>query len=315
MLWEDRVGRRLKLKDLHTLQTVAEVGSMAKAAHQLALSQPAISKAIAEMEQILGISLLDRNARGVELTESGRLLVERGRIIFDEVRQGVKDIEYLSDPTRGAVRIGTTEPMTVVISEIIHRMSRKYPRITYHVAVSDTTSLIRELRSRTLDVVVTRWNTAVAADDLAAEVLFKAPLAVMAEHRHPLARKSRLDLSDLMKEQWTLSPPGSALGLIVQEVFRRKKLELPPTIVTTISIYMRLNLLATGRFLSVLPMMMLQHRSNRAWLRALNVDLDDKAGPVASITLARRRSGGAIKLFQDASRVVCKEVGSGMSSS
>src|SRR5262245_51585659 len=128
MLWDDRIGRRLRLKDLHTLQTIAEMGSMAKASKQLALSQPAISKAIADMEHVLGAPLLDRSARGVELTECGRLLVERSRVIFDEVRQGVKDIEHYSDPTRGEVRIGTIEPVTVVVSEIISRLARKYPR-------------------------------------------------------------------------------------------------------------------------------------------------------------------------------------------
>ena len=70
MRWDDRIGRRLRLKDLHTLQTVAEAGSMAKASERLALSQPAISKAVSDMEHTLGAPLLDRSSRGVELTES-----------------------------------------------------------------------------------------------------------------------------------------------------------------------------------------------------------------------------------------------------
>ena len=106
MDWQNRIGRRLRFKDLHTLQTVAEVGSMAKASQRLALSQPAISKAIADMEHTLGAPLLDRSARGVELTEHGRVLVDRTRVIFDEIQQGIKEIEHLADPTRGEVRIG-----------------------------------------------------------------------------------------------------------------------------------------------------------------------------------------------------------------
>ena len=101
MLWDDRIGRRLKLKDLHTLQTIAEAGSMARAAKVLALSQPAISKAIADMEHVVGASLLERSSQGVELTESGRILVARGRVIFDEVREWLKDIEAVADPTKG----------------------------------------------------------------------------------------------------------------------------------------------------------------------------------------------------------------------
>jgi DNA-binding transcriptional LysR family regulator len=252
MKWDDRVGRRLRLKDLHTLQTVAEVGSMAKASERLALSQPAISKAISDMERAFGTRLLNRTSRGVDLTQAGHLLVERARIIFDEIRQSVSDIEHISDPTQGEVRIGTTEPVTGVVSEIITRLVRKYPRISYHVLVSDTDTLGRELRERALDVLVTRWVPPLVADDLAAKVLFKSPLAVMAERHHPLLLRKKLSLADLMEEQWALSPADSFLGRIVLDLFHRRKLPLPPAIVTTISIYMRLNLLASGRFLTVL---------------------------------------------------------------
>src|ERR1700732_3540732 len=95
MQWDDRVGRPLRLKDLHTLQTVAAVGSMAKASERLALSQPAISKAISDMEQTLGAPLFHRSSSGVELTDCGRMLVERARVIFDKVRQCVCDIVHL----------------------------------------------------------------------------------------------------------------------------------------------------------------------------------------------------------------------------
>lgn len=302
MLWDDRIGRRLRLKDLHTLQVVAEAGSMAKASRQLALSQPAISKSLADMEHALGAALLDRSAHGVELTESGRLLVARGRIIFDELRGGVKDIQHLSDPTRGELRIGTTEPITGFLSEVISRMSRAFPRITYQVLVSDTTTLVRELRERTLDVVITRWVNDGVPDDLAVEVLFKAPLAVLTDRRHPLMNRKRLSLEDTMQEAWTLSPPDSFLGRVVADVFRRRNLELPATVVTTLSIHMRLDLLASGRFLTMLPQRMVSQRANRAWLRALKVDLPDSAGAIALITVKRRSIGGALKLFQKACR-------------
>jgi DNA-binding transcriptional LysR family regulator len=307
MEWDDRIGRRLRLKDLHTLQIVAEVGSMAKASEHLALSQPAISKAISDMEHTLGAPLLDRSSRGVELTECGRLLVERGRVIFDEVRQGVLDIEYLTDATRGEVRIGTSEPVSFFVSQIICRLTRKYPRITYRVMVSDSDTLARALRERALDVVLTRWIPPLVADDLAAEVLYEAPLAAMANKGHPLLHRNKLKLVDLMEEQWTLSPLDSVLGRMVADVFRRRRLALPSAVVSTISIYMQLNLLASGRFISVLPMTMLRHRANSTWLRALSVDLTDSSGPIASITVRKRRSAGAVRLFQAMSRAICKE--------
>jgi DNA-binding transcriptional LysR family regulator len=308
MSWEDRIGRRLRLKDLHTLQVVSEAGSMARASRQLALSQPAISKAIADMEHAVGAALLDRSAHGVELTASGHLLLARSRVIFDELREGIKDIERASDPTQGEIRVGTTEPITGFLAEVLSRMSKEYPRITYQVFVSDTTTLVRELRERALDVVITRWTADAVADDLAAEVLLKAPLAVLADRSHPLLKRKKLSLADTMGETWTLSPPDSFLGRVVVDVFRRRKLSLPSAVVTTLSIHMRLNLLAGGRFLTMLPERMVRQRANRAWLRALDIDLPESSGPIASITVRNRRVGGALKLFQQACRDADRDV-------
>lgn len=302
MLWDDRIGRRLRLKDLHTLQTVAEAGSMAKASKMLALSQPAISKAIADMEHMLGAQLLERSAHGVELTECGHLLIDRGRIIFDELREGVRAIQNASDPTRGEIRIGTTEPITGFVSQVINQLLQNYPRITYQVSVSDTTTLVRELRERALDIVITRWSGSVVADDISAEVLFKAPLAVLADRSHPLVGRRKLSLADTINETWTLSPPDSFLGRVVVETFRRRKLELPTAVVTTLSIHMRLNLLATGRFLTMLPARIVRLPAHKSWLRALSIDLPDSAGPLAMLTVKRRGVGGALKLFQKACR-------------
>ena len=306
MKWDDRIGRRLRLKDLHTLQTVAEVGSMAKASERLALSQPAISKAVSDMERVLGAPLLDRSSRGVALTDCGRLLVERTRVVFDEITQGVSDIEQLSDPTGGIVKIGTTEPVAGVVSEIISRLAGKHPRLTYDVMIGSRDTLIGELRQRTRDVVVTRWAPPPEADDLAVQTLFRSSLAVMAAQGHPLLRRKKLGLADLMGQRWTLSPPASFLGRVVADLFRRRKLPLPPAVVTTISIHMRLDLLASGGFLTILPAQMIRSPAHGAWLRALDVDLSDSSQPVASITLKKRRMGGAVRLFDQASLEICK---------
>src|SRR4029450_1904558 len=109
MQWDARIGRKIKLRDLHILLAVVQAGSMAKAGTQLAVSQPAVSKAISEMEHALGVSLLDRGSRGVEPTRYGRALIKRSLAVFDELRQGIKEIEFLSDPTGGGMSIVSRE--------------------------------------------------------------------------------------------------------------------------------------------------------------------------------------------------------------
>src|SRR5262245_4590544 len=134
MQWSDRIGRRIKLRDLHVLQAVAQAGSMTKAAQQLSISVPVVSKAIADLEHTVGVPLLDRSPQGVEPTAYGRALMQRSVIAFEELRQGIKDIEFLSDPTTGEVSIGTTPPLSAsFISTIIDRLSRRHPRIVFRV--------------------------------------------------------------------------------------------------------------------------------------------------------------------------------------
>src|SRR5262244_3236348 len=106
MDWADRIGRRIRLRDLHILLAVAEWGSMAKAATRLAISHPVVSKTITDLEHTLGVRLFDRNSQGVELTTYGKALLKCGVIVFDEMRQGLKQLEFLTAPDSGELRIG-----------------------------------------------------------------------------------------------------------------------------------------------------------------------------------------------------------------
>src|SRR5204862_3205264 len=134
----DRVAYRLKLRDLRLLETVVRLRSMAKAAIQLNISQPAVSKAIAELEHVLGVRLVDRSRQGIEPTPHGRALLKRGAIIFDELRQGVTELEFLSDPTAGEVRIGGRSATAVgIIAAVIDRLARRYPRVSFHVVTPE----------------------------------------------------------------------------------------------------------------------------------------------------------------------------------
>jgi len=131
MDWTSRIGRRLKLRDLQILEAAAKAGSMAQAAVDLAITQPAISYAIQEMEQALGVSLLERSSQGVKPTVYGEVLIERSHVIFNELRQGINEIGSLADPSVGELRIGTTPPMSAVLSAILNRLVPAYPRMTF----------------------------------------------------------------------------------------------------------------------------------------------------------------------------------------
>src|SRR5215472_5652020 len=174
MHWADRVGRRLKLRDLHVLLAVVEWGSMAKAAERLAISRPAVSKAIADLERMLGVSLLERSAAGVEPTLYGRALIRRSGVVFDELRQSIKEIEFLSDPTVGELSIGTSEPIAAgLLAAVIERLSRVHPRLVFNLEHDDAATLqLRHLRERRVELVIARILPGPAEEDVEAELLF-----------------------------------------------------------------------------------------------------------------------------------------------
>src|SRR5436190_1747221 len=135
MRWNDRIGRRVKLSDLHILLAVAQSGSMAKAAKELSVSHPVVSRSIAELEHTLGVRLLERHPHGIGLTPYGRVMLDRSHAAFNELQQGVKDIESLADPTAGEVRIGTSPPLAAsFVSAVVDRLSRRHPRMAFRVA-------------------------------------------------------------------------------------------------------------------------------------------------------------------------------------
>ncbi len=158
MQLSDRIGRRMKLQDLHVLMTVAQAGTMGKAAQRLNTTQPNISRSIAELEHALGVRLLDRHRQGIEPTAYGRALLDCGAAVFDDLRQGVKNIEFLADPAAGDVRIGSSAFFAgTFVSAVVKRLSRRYPRIVFHLVTADETdTLRRELSERNVDLLIAR---------------------------------------------------------------------------------------------------------------------------------------------------------------
>lgn len=177
MQLKERIGRRLSLRDLHILLTVAERGSLANAARDLAISQPVVSKAIAELERAVGARLLDRGRHGAEPTPVGRALIKRSLIAFDELREGMREIDCLNDPTMGEVRIGAPAAMAAgLLPELIGRAHIRHPGLTVHVTQMPTSSATYEcLRRQKVDFLVGRLLSGSLDSDLDMKILFEGP--------------------------------------------------------------------------------------------------------------------------------------------
>src|SRR5712671_1788197 len=275
MQWTDRIGRRLKLRDLHVLLAVVQRGSMAKAAVELAISQPAVSKAIADMEHTLGVRLLDRSRNGIEPTTYGYALVRRGTAIFDELKQGVEELLFLADPTTGKLSIGSTESIAAgLLPAIIERFSRLYPGVRLNVVQAVISTLhFRELRDRSIDLLLGRIPANFTEDDLEAEILFDDQVVVVAGQQSRWARVRRLKLTDLAHDPWILPPTDTLPGSLAADLFGAEGLEMPSAPLTTLSIHICCQLTASGRFLTTLPTSILRFNGRNLGLKVLPIRL------------------------------------------
>jgi DNA-binding transcriptional LysR family regulator len=305
--WESRIGRRLKLRDLHILFAVVQWGSMAKAAKQLAMSQPAVSEAIANLEDALRVRLLDRSSRGIEPTIYAHALLKRGHVVFDELRQGIRDIEFLADPTAGEVRVASGELSAAgLLPAVIDRFSRRYSQIVVRVVQTNIATLeFRELRERKVDLALGRVPGSFMDDDLDVEILFDDPYRVVAGARSRWAGRRKVALAELVDEPWILSP-NQVISALIAEAFKAHGLEVPQEKVSAGSIVLRNHLLATGRFLSVLPNSVLRHNAKQWSLKALPIDLRVKPRPIAIVTLKNRTVSPVVQLFAEQLRAVAK---------
>jgi DNA-binding transcriptional LysR family regulator len=295
MAWDVRILRRLRLRDLDTLAVVADCGSMAKAASCLSISQPAISKCIADMERTLGVRLLDRTSQGAEPTIYGRALLKAGTAMFDELRQGVIEIEHLLDAASGEVRIATSEPYAIGLMPIlIDKVSARYPRISINVTATPVGSLhvhapqYADLRDRRVDMIFGPIFDPVIEEDLQTETLFEEPIVVAAGSHNASVHKRNVALADLMGEPWCLQPPDTFAGALFAQAFKNSGLDIPTKHVMTSSVHLQIGMLATKRYFTMLPGSLMRFTGDRFAIKALPIRLPVAPRPAGIVTLRNR---------------------------
>jgi DNA-binding transcriptional LysR family regulator len=311
MALDDRALRRLKLSDLRLLHAVVQWGGMAKAATHLNISQPAVSKAIAALEHTLGVRLLDRHPQGVEPTEYGHALLKGGIAVFDELNQAVNQIEFLSDPAAGQLRIGCSEPLAAgFVPTAIRGLLQHYPRVAFHVVTADPATLTaRELQQRNIDLAIAPISGLVLSPDVNVEVLFDDRQVVMAGPQNKWLRRRNIALGDLVDEPWLLPPADSIIGSSIIEVFRTGGLEPPRSHVITFSIPLCHHLLAGGHFLAMLPISMAG--LGRLQLKILKVGIHGIPRPTGIMTLKKRTQSPLAQLFICKVRELAKPLAKG----
>ena len=296
--WEKEIGRRFRLRDLYAFFTTVQCGSMAKAAAQLGVSQPAVSKIINDLEHAVGVRLLDRTPQGVIPTVFGQTLLKRGRAAFDELEQGMRDIAFLADPETGEVRIGCPGNLaTTLMVKIAEAFMTKYPRVLLRVDTIQNPQNLPGLHDRQYDLYVTNLPMPErrVPEGVHVEHLFNDPLVVATGIAHRLANRRRVEFRELVDESWLLPRPESWNYICIAEAFLARELPGPKIGMWCNDASLRTQLLANGRFVTAIG------KANAKWfgLKPMPIELPVQPWPVAVVTLKGRSLSPVVELFID----------------
>ena len=306
--WDEQLGRRLKLRDLHVFLTAVERGSMAKAANHLGVTQPVITDTIAKLERLIGVRLLDRSRRGVVPTNFGHLLVKGGAAAFDALKQSMREVDFLVDPTAGELQLGCPESLaTSVIPPIIERFVAQYPHVAMHVKyVVSPDRALPELRGRQLDLVLDRLVKPLGLDDddgdLNIETLFEDDMVIAAGTHTKWAQRRKIDLTELAGAPWILTPEDSWYYQVTADAFRSRGLDVPKVYLMTFSAYLRANLMKNRPYISAFPASFVRINGDQLALKTLPIDLPARPWPVLAITLKHRTLSPLVARFLEHAR-------------
>ncbi|HEY1545291.1 MAG TPA: LysR family transcriptional regulator [Xanthobacteraceae bacterium] len=311
--WDSRVGRRLRLRDLHVLFAVVEHGSMSGAGAYLGMSQSAVSQAIAALEDALKVRLLDRTPRGVEPTLYADAIIRRGRIVFDELRSGIKDIDFLADPAGGEVRIACSDVLAGgILAPVVETFSKKYPRVVFEVLQSNAFGRdFVELRARKADLALAMLPRPLeesAGADLTIEHLFEEELCIAASARGRWGRRRKLGFADLADASWITAYSGAPAEKALFEAFRTHGLPPPRVVVKTVSAQLRNFLSRRGPFVALVPASFLKINAGMVGLKMLPLHLPMPPLPVVMITLRNRTLSRTVEQFLDCMRDVVRSI-------
>ena len=225
---------RLHLRQISCFVEVARNGSIGKTAAALNVSQPAITKTIKELEGQLGFQLFTRKRTGVTLTAYGEVFLQHASVAIAELSVGLSELEALKNSEKGHVTIGGLQaPTSELVATAIARLKKLRPFIRVTVLPGTNDQLLPALKLGEVDIVFGRRGNAEQMSGLFFEMLFEDRLVFAASPHHPLARRSGLELIDLVDYPWIIPLPRNLVRDRLERIFHDNRTALPKDYVET----------------------------------------------------------------------------------
>ena len=280
--------RALTLRHLRLLVALEDLGQVGRVAAALNISQPAVSKALAEIESGVGVALFDRTPRGLVPTAHGACLLRYAHMMSNEIGRAIDELTGLERGIAATLAVGATAGAGTgyLLNAAILQARQRLPELTVTVSEGLREHQLRQLRTGRLDLVVGAALDSAVPDDLDSTPLYIDALVIVCGMRHALAAKRKLDWAAVASEAWVLPPRSTRVRAAIDALFRRSGTVRPRVLAETLSLDLILELLAQGGALAVLPQHLARRLAVAGQVRALDIDTPGLVMPVSVFTLA-----------------------------
>ena len=306
---EHLILTRLGLRHIRQLSCVGRLGSMSRAAAELHISQPALSKTVLQIEAILGVRLFERTPRGLIATIPGGRLLLHCRAVESELRKAGQDLQAQLDGTGGQIAVGGyLVALPTLLPAAIGRLRAETHDVVVRVVDGSTHQLMPALLSGDLDLLVGRLNETLTPEHLRHEVLYNEPIVIIAGSGHPLTGRRKPDYRDLADHPWVLPTPDSVAHAPVAELFLAHGLSRPQSHVESISFMLIRSLLQDRDTLAAMPYHVVKRDVELGLLKILPLELPHAHLPVGITRHATRELGPLAERFLHCLRAAAKDM-------
>ena len=276
---------RLKIRQLLILVTVNDYKNILRASKHLNMTQPAVTKSIKELEEILGASLFDRSSRGVEPTIYGNSFIKYAKLVLSELRHAGQELSALKGGATGRIVIGSLLAATPrLLPKALIKLKQKRPGLSVTIIEGTNDRLIPTLRSGEIDMIVGRLPDPSDYDGVEFEELYYEPVRVVGRCQHPLTKKKKVNFEDILQQQWILPLPETSLRNQLNKAFRESGFEGPENPIETVSILMIRTLLFESDLIAVLPEQVVRNDIEHGLLKVIPIEIKSALSPVGIIT-------------------------------
>jgi len=264
-------SKAIEMRQLRHFVEIVSCSSFGRAAEKLHLTQPALSKSIRNLEQILEVKLMDRYGYGVEPTAYGRVLFEYASFMLSELDRAVDEIDHMRGHGTGLIRVGAgTSILQYFLPEAVKCFVDEGEADTVQMRQGLRDALLSLLRRGEIDLVVGSVNPLACPEDLVQEVILEDRLAIVASSSHALAGRAGVTLADLVDYQWVIPDTTEPEGDVLVQAFAKAGLPELQTVVRTGSSVFMATLLRDSNYLSYLPRALISEESRYGHLRPLD---------------------------------------------